>query len=108
MATASESDTTMLLQRQAQHSPHENGTYYPPTPQGQPIPRPLGRGLFGRLFQYKDPGPSPYHAVGADEELAPLHRLNDPDRDDEDDEESGSNSMEFEIVNREGLGDVKR
>jgi hypothetical protein len=105
MSAASESDSATLLQRHAQHSSHlENGTYYPPTANNLPTPRSFGRGWLGRLFQYKDPGSAPYHAVGEAEELAPLHRLHDPDHDDDDgdDEEDRLSSTEFEIVDREG------
>lgn len=102
MSTTSESDGATLLQRQAQHSSHpENGTYYPPTLKDSPNPRSSGRGWVGRLFQYKDPGSAPYYAVREEEELAPLHRLHDPDHDDGDDEEDGLGSTDFEMVDRE-------
>ena len=70
--------------------------------------RPSGRGSgwLGRLFQYKDPGSAAYRAVREDEELAPLHRLEDTDHDDRDDAEDRLSSTEFEIVDREG--DVRR
>jgi hypothetical protein len=79
--------------------------YYPPMPRQLSNPRSSGRGWLRRFFPYKDPGSATYHAVQEDEELAPLHRLHDPDPDGEDGEEDRLSSTEFEIVNREG--DVK-
>jgi hypothetical protein len=106
----SAADGATLLRRRTQNPLHlENGTYYPPVPDGTPTPRSFGRGWLGRLFQYRDPGSAPYHAVREIEELAPLHRLHDPDPDPDDDddgdvdnEESRLSSTEFEMVDREG------
>lgn len=106
LTAASESNNAALLRRRSQDSSHlENGTFYPSTPKDTPTPTPRssGKGWLGQLFQYKDPGSGSYHTVG-DEELAPLHRLHDPDHGDGDDED-GLGSTEFEVV--DGEGDVR-
>lgn len=102
MTSAFEPGSATPIPWRPPHDP-ENGTYYPPVPNNNSVPFSSGRGWIGRLFQYKDPGSASYQVVREEEELAPLHRLNDPDHepedeDDDEDEDAPSSTTDFEMV----------